>query len=108
MLVIEVPICGFLFKILRSMHRHVGFDHVIYFTKETLLSILEQNLFAIQKSKYVGRTLSFCRLTDLIKAKYNNEIGNISLKIFKKLKCSQKTVYINLHDIYQVYCTKKT
>jgi 2-polyprenyl-3-methyl-5-hydroxy-6-metoxy-1,4-benzoquinol methylase len=105
-LILETPTYdSYTFKVLKYRERSVKCNgHIYFFTKDTLMKLVEKNGFKVLKHEKVGRTLTMDRLF------YNFGIITGKKEFFKrlskKLRLDKFTIRINMKDMQRIYCLK--
>jgi 2-polyprenyl-3-methyl-5-hydroxy-6-metoxy-1,4-benzoquinol methylase len=105
-LILETPTYdSLMFRIFKHRERSVRCEgHIYFFTKKTLIKLVENNKFKVLKHEKVGRTLTLERLF------YN--FGVITgKKIFfsrlaQKLRLNRFIIRLNTRDMQRIYCEK--
>jgi 2-polyprenyl-3-methyl-5-hydroxy-6-metoxy-1,4-benzoquinol methylase len=105
-LILETPTYdSFIFKVLRKRERSIRCNgHIFFFTKDTLMKLVEKNGFKVVKHEKVGRTLTLDRLF------YNFGIitgkKEFFSRISEKLRLDKFIIRVNMKDMQRIYCIK--
>ena len=105
-LILETPTYdSLMFRIFRHRERSVRCEgHIYFFTKETLIKLVEKNKFKVLKHEKVGRTLTLDRLF------YNFGVitgkKNFFSLLSRKLKLNKFVIRLNTKDMQRIYCER--
>ena len=105
-LILETPTYdSLIFRILKHRKRSIRCDgHIYFFTKKTLINLVENNGFKVLKYEKVGRTSTLDRLF------YNFDViigkKNFFSWLSQRLKLSKFLIRLNTRDMLRIYCEK--
>ena len=90
-------------------HKWIGYklsdEHLTYFSKKTIVLLLEKAGFSLVSNKHVGKYVNFSLFTDRI-GLYNKAVGTI-LNAARFVSPKDLSFYVNPFDIMCVYAKKK-
>jgi len=92
-----------------TKHKWVGYklsdEHLAYFSKKTMINLLEQTGFSMINSHQVGKYVHFSLFANRV-GMYSKLAGTI-LNLFGKLLPQNSSLYISAYDIMCVYASRR-